>query len=142
MPKIGSGIFFLGLALVVIWESWQVGLGTLMMPGSGFIPFGTGVILSFLALLLIYQNWRVQKKTSKIPLRVILALVFLLAYSMVLSSLGFVVSTFLLVLALFRLGEARRWWVLTGMSCIVTLLAYLIFGRLLQVYFPPGVLGI
>jgi hypothetical protein len=61
---------------------------------------------------------------------------------MVLNILGFIVSTFCLVLALFRLGEARRWWILTGMSVIVTFLAYLIFGRLLHVYFPPGILGI
>jgi putative tricarboxylic transport membrane protein len=142
VPKIGSGIFFLGLALIVIRESWQVGLGTLTMPGSGFIPFGTGIILSFLALLLIYQDWQKANKPGTIPLRVFLALGCLFVYSMVLDTLGFVVSTFLLVLALFRLGEARRWWVLTGMSIIVTFLAYLIFGRLLQVYFPPGVLGI
>lgn len=142
MDKIGSGIFFLGLSLLVIWESWQVGLGALIEPGSGFISFGTGIILAFLSLLLIYQDWQLTKKTSQIPLRVVLALGFLLAYSMVLNTLGFIVSTFFLVLALFRLGEARRWWVLTGMSVIATLLAYLIFGRLLHVYFPPGVLGI
>lgn len=142
MQKIGSGIFFLGFALVVIWESWRVGLGTWTVPGSGFISFCAGMILTILALLLIYDDWQRPKKTGKMPLRVFLALSFLLVYSMVLNTIGFVVSTFFLVLALFRLGEARRWWVLTGMSVIVTLMAYLIFGRLLQVYFPPGVLGI
>jgi putative tricarboxylic transport membrane protein len=142
VQKIGSGIFFLGFALVVIWESWRVGLGTWTVPGSGFISFCTGMILTILALLLIYDDWQRPKKTGKMPLRVFLALSFLLVYSMVLNTLGFVVSTFLLVFALFRLGEARGWWVLTGMSVIVTFLAYLIFGRLLQVYFPPGVLGI
>lgn len=138
----GSGIFFLGLSLLVIWESWQVGLGTLREPGSGMIPFCTGIILAFLALLLIYQDWQTPQKKSKIPLRVVLALGFLFVYSMVLGIIGFIVSTFFLVLALFRLGEARRWWVLTGMSVIVTFLAYLIFGRFLHVYFPPGLLGI
>ena len=51
-------------------------------------------------------------------------------------------ATFLLVAVLFRLGEARRWWVVIGMSALVTLLSYLIFGRLLHVYFPRGILGI
>jgi hypothetical protein len=140
--KIGSGIFIFGLSLLVIWESWRVGLGTLIEPGSGFISLCTGTILAVLSLLLISQDWQMAKKTGKIPLRVFLALAFLFVYSMALNTLGFIVSTFFLVLALFRLGEARRWWVLTGMSVIVTFLAYLIFGRLLHVYFPPGVLGI
>jgi hypothetical protein len=140
--KIGSGAFFLGLSLLVIWESLRVGLGTSIMPGSGFIPFCMGIILLFLSLMLIYQDWQTPRKTRTLPLKVILALSFLFVYSMVLNTLGFFVSTFFLVLALFRLGEARRWWVLMGMSVIVTILVYLIFGRLLQVFFPPGVLGI
>jgi putative tricarboxylic transport membrane protein len=140
--KVGSGIFFLGLSILVIWESLRVGLGTLMEPGTGFISFGTGIILAFLSLALIVRDWNIRKEKKQIAVRVVLALVSLFAYSLVLETLGFIVSTFCLVILLFRLGEARRWWVLTGMSAIVTFLAYLIFGRLLHVYFPPGVLGI
>ena len=142
MRKIGSGIFFLVLSLLVIGESWRAGLGTSMMPGSGFISFCTGIILVFLSLLLIYQDWEMPTKKREMPMRVVLALGFLLIYSLVLNTLGFIVSTFFLVFALFRLGEARRWWVLTGMSVAVALLVYLIFGRLLHVFFPPGLLGI
>ncbi len=73
----GSGIVFLGLSLLVIGESWQVGLGTLKEPGSGFIPFCAGIILTFLSLLLIYQDWQIPKTTSKISPRIALALGFL-----------------------------------------------------------------
>jgi putative tricarboxylic transport membrane protein len=142
MRTIRSGIFFFGLSLFVIWESLRVGLGTAKVPGAGFISFCVGIILAFLSLLLIYQSWRLREPKKQLPIRVVLALAALYAYSLVLNTLGFIVATFFLVALLFHLGEARRWWVLLGMSALVTLLAYLVFGRLLHVYFPQGILGI
>jgi putative tricarboxylic transport membrane protein len=142
MRTLRSGIFFFGLSLFVIWESLRVGLGTAKEPGSGFISFCVGIILAFLSLLLIYQSWRLREPKKQLPIRVVLALAALYAYSLVLNTLGFIVATFFLVALLFHLGEARRWWVLLGMSALVTLLTYVLFGRLLHVYFPQGILGI
>ena len=142
MRTLRSGFFFFGLSLFIIWESLRVGLGTAKEPGSGFISLCTGIILAFLSLLLIYQNWKLREPKKQLPIRVILALAALFAYSLVLDTLGFIVATFFLVAFLFHLGEARRWWVLIGMSAVVTLFAYVVFGRLLHVYFPQGILGI
>jgi putative tricarboxylic transport membrane protein len=142
MRTIRSGIFFFGLSLFVIWESLRVGLGTAKVPGAGFISFCVGIILAFLSLLLIYQSWRLREPKKQLPIRVVLALAALYAYSLVLDTLGFVVATFFLVAILFHLGEARRWWVTIGMSALATLFAYVVFGRLLHVYFPQGILGI
>jgi len=142
MRKVGVGLFFLGFSLFVIWQSWQVDIGTTKMPGSGFMSFCTGVVLAFLSLALILQDWKGEGKTAKIPYRVVLALVFLFVYSFTLEILGFYIATFFLVLVLFRLGEARRWWVVTAMSALVILFVYLVFERLLQVFFPPGIFGI
>lgn len=142
MRSLRSGLFFFGLSLLVIWESLRVGLGTPKEPGSGFISFCTGIILLFLSFGLIYQSWRVLEPRKPIPIRVVAALVILFTYSLTLKTLGFVVGTFLLLGILFRLGQARRWWVLIGMSALVTFLAYLIFDRMLHVYFPRGFLGI
>ncbi len=142
MRKIGSGFFFLGLSLFIGWEAFRVGLGTPQQPGSGFIPLCVGIILFILSLALIYQNWNVRVERKEVPVRVVLALAALFAYSLVFERLGFVLSTFLLVGFLFRLGQARRWWVLIGMSALVTGIAYFIFGHVLSVFFPEGILGI
>ncbi len=142
MRKIGSGLFFLGLSLFITWEALRVGLGTPQQPGSGFIPLCVAIILFFLSLALIYQNWNVRVKRKEIPVRVVLALATLFAYSLVLETLGFIISTFIMVGILFRLGQPRRWWVLIGMSAAATGSAYFIFGHLLSVFFPRGILGI
>ena len=142
MGELRSGLFFLGLSFFVLWESIRGGLGTLKNPGSGFISFCTAAILSLLSLVLIFRGWRIRVSLPHLPRKIIFALVFMIFYSLLLNTLGFVVATFLLVGLFFYLGGLRPWWALLGMSASVTFLAYLIFGVLLHVYFPRGFLGI
>jgi len=142
MRELRSGLFFFGLSLFVLWESLRVGLGTLRKPGSGLFSFCAGVILSALSLVLIYRSRGIRESLESHSRHVILALVSLFAYSLVMEPVGFIVATFFLVGILFHLGEPRRWWVLLGMSALVTFLAYLVFGVLLHVYFPRSFLGI
>ncbi len=142
MRQLRSGLFFFGLSLFVLWESLRVGLGTLQEPGPGFIPFCTGIILSGLSLNLIFSGWRLHEAPKSFPLLAILGLVFLILYSLVLNTLGFVLATFLLVGIFFRLGQKRPWWALIGMSALATFAAYVVFSVLLHVHFPRGFLGI
>jgi hypothetical protein len=142
MRGLRSGLFFFGLSLFVIWESLRVGLGNLQMPGPGFLSFCAGVILSILSLVLIHRGLGFQDSLKPHSPPLILALASLFVYSLVLNTLGFIVATFLLVGLLFRLGERRPLWALLGMSALVTLLTYLVFGIFLHVYFPRSFLGI
>ena len=142
MRELKSGFFFFSLSLLVLWESLRVELGTLMEPGSGFLPFCVGLVLCALSLALIHRGWGIREFQKPHSRRVILALASLFVYSLLLEPLGFVVATFFLVGVLFHLGQPRRWWLLIGMSAVVTFLAYLVFGILLHVYFPRGFLGI
>jgi hypothetical protein len=137
-----SGFFFFGLSLFIIWESLRVELGSFMEPGCGFLSFCVGLALSTLSIALIYRGWGVRESQKPHSRHVVLALISLFIYSLVLDILGFLVATFFLVGILFHLGQPRRWWLLIGMSVLVTFLAYFIFGTLLHVYFPRGFLGI
>jgi hypothetical protein len=136
-----SGLFFFGLSLLTIGESLRAGLGTFTEPGSGMVSFFGGLALCALSVVLIYRGWGVRESQKPHSRRVILAVVSLFAYSLLLDTLGFIVATFLLVGILFYLGQPRRWWILIGMSALVSLLAYLIFGVFLHVYFPRGFWG-
>jgi putative tricarboxylic transport membrane protein len=142
MSELKSGLFFFGLSLFIIWEAHRVGFGTLSLPGPGFLPFCAGAALLVLSAVLIRRGWGAREAPKSHPPRVILALASLFAYSLILEPLGFVVATFLLVGILFHLGKPRPWWMLLGMSALVTFLSYFLFGRLLHVYFPRGFLGI
>ena len=142
MHELRSGLFFFGLSLLVLWESFRVELGTLKEPGSGFLSLCAGLGVGALSLVLIYRGWRVREPGKPHSHRVTFALISLFIYSFVLDSIGFVVATFFLVGILFRIGQPRPWWFLIGISALVTFVSYLIFGYFLRVYFPRGFLGI
>ena len=142
MRELRSGLFFFGLSLLVLWESFRVKLGTLKEPGSGFLSLCAGLGMGALSLVLIYRGWRVREPGKPHSHRVTFALISLFIYSFVLDSVGFVVATFFLVGILLRLGQPRPWWFLIGISALVTFMSYLIFGVFLHVYFPRGFLGI
>ena len=125
-----------------MWESLRIGLGTFHRPGSGLFSFGTGILLLGLSVGLIYKNWDFREPKKAHSYKVVLALVFLLVYCVVVEYIGFVVATFFLIGILFRLTQRRPWWALIGMSLVVTSLAYLVFGLLLHVNLPRGLLGI
>jgi len=137
-----SGLFFFGLSILTIGESLRAGLGTFMEPGSGMVSFFGGLALCSLSIVLIYRGWGVRESQSPHSRRVLFALVSLFAYSLLLDTLGFMVATFFLVGILFHLGKPRPWWILIGMSALVSFLAYLIFGVFLHVYFPKGFFGV
>jgi putative tricarboxylic transport membrane protein len=143
MREAYSGFFFLGLALLAIVESLRMGTGTMKEPGAGFLSLAIGLILAVFSLVLIIRGWKPEKGSQlvKHSATTIIALVALFIYSLIMDSIGFVVATFLLVAVLFHLAERRRWWVLLGMSALVTAFAYLLFGVVLKVYFPEGILG-
>ena len=137
-----SGCFFIVVSLLVLYESLRLGPGSLTKPGSGFLIFCAGIVLFGLSVALVYRGWNIRESRMTHSQRVILTFAVLFAYSLVLGVLGFVVATFLGLTALFRLQLSRSWWTVLGTSALVTLLAYLVFGMLLHVYFPVGFLGI
>jgi putative tricarboxylic transport membrane protein len=143
MREAYSGLFFLGLSLLAIVESLRMGTGTMKEPGAGFLSLAMGMILAVFSLILVVRGWKPEKgsRPVKHSATTIIALVALFIYSLVMDSVGFVVATFLLVAVLFHLAERRRWWVLLCMSALVTTVAYLLFGVVLKVYFPEGILG-
>ena len=140
--ELRSGLFFLGVSLLMLYESVRVELGTFTEPGPGFLPFCVGLALGAFSLVLVVRGTRIKEKTKPHSLKVILALAALFAYSLVLNTLGFLIPTFFLVGILIYLGERRRWWVVLGTSVLVTVLAYVVFGMCLGVYFPEGPFGL
>lgn len=143
MREAYSGFFFLGLALLAVVESLRLGVGTMKEPGAGFLPLAMGLTLAGFSLVLVIRGWKPKQEVRPVKHSptTIIALVALFVYSLILDSIGFMVATFLLVAVLFHLAERRRWWVLLGMSALVTVVAYLLFGVVLKVYFPEGILG-
>lgn len=142
-----SGSVFLIAGLFAAYHGWQLGVGEPAAPGPGFLPFWSGVVLAGLAAIVAGASFLAAAAPGRggAPVRqhhlafVCLAALFL--YVAILGVLGFLLSTFLLLVVLFRLGRSMSWPVRLAAALVTTAGFYVLFARLLLVQFPAGVLG-
>ncbi len=122
--QISSLIWFL-LAVYICVESIQLPLGSWRDPGPGFLPLLVGLILAGLSIICFIQAWMAESTDQKAAWysrerwkKLIGVLLALSAYALVLDHLGFLMSTFLLLIFLFRFGmEPQRWvWAIGGVG--------------------------
>ena len=144
-----SALFFIFLSIFVCEQSIGIGLGTLRQPGPGLLSFGVGAGTGILALGLLIKSFLlkanpIESGREKEPIRkekFILICISLFVYAIAVEWLGFILSTFIFVLLLFRLIEAGRWWNSLLKAVLVTAGNYLIFVIWLKISVPIGFLG-
>jgi putative tricarboxylic transport membrane protein len=138
-------LFLVGVAYVV--ESFRLGIGSPHSPGSGFVPFFTAAVLVLLSLISIIRKSKATKGApaegqTGMHMRSVLLVVFgLFGYVVSLRWLGYLISTFLMLLFLFRAGGIRRPWFVLAAAVLTTATSFFIFDWCLSLRFPRGVLG-
>lgn len=147
-----SGVIWLILAILICFESIKLGVGKLQFPGAGFFPLLTAILMGLLSLSLLIEAivGKKQKKESTEAVwsaetrwgKIILTLLALVIYSIVLEKIGYLLSTFVLMLFLFKAIEPQRWSISVLGSLITVLLSYIIFNVWLKSQFPVGIMGI
>jgi len=145
--RISSG-FWLLLSLAVFVESIRLGIGTLHNPGRGFLTFGASGLLGILALVLFVQASIRKEDAQRESLlgetlwqRIVFVLIALGLYSVFMPTLGYLISTFILMTFLFWVLEKKKiGWVFVS-SFLSTVMTYLIFSKWLNCQFPDGLFG-
>jgi putative tricarboxylic transport membrane protein len=144
-----SGIFWLVFAVVVIIESYRLGLGTLHQPGPGFLFFWAAIMLGIMALGILMRAGvnKPSRESQILNLRklnigkVILVLASLFLYSLLMEKLGFILTTVMLFIFLLGVVEKKKWLFTIFTSVIVTALTYVVFEIWLKSQLPKGVFG-
>ena len=150
-PETIISLILILISSLFCFSSLKLGMGSIKDPGSGFIPFLTGCSLIALSLFIVLSEGKATRKAGSKPRlfkRIglglppsLLVLISLFIYILVLETLGFILSTFLFLTFLFSISEKRSWKVALGASIVITASAYLVFGYLLEISFPRGILG-
>ena len=145
-----TAIFCLALGLAVSYGSYRVGCGTLNHPGPGFLSLWCGIALSGLSLLVFAQGRLAQRRGDAGSLRQLWAgkkwqkgvylVLALIVYTLAFTSLGFSLSTMILLVFLFKVVEPQKWSVALGGALITSLLSFVVFARWLDVQLPKGIL--
>jgi len=145
-----SSLFWLAMGAGVCYGGYDLEVGTLHDPGSGFMFFWVGIIMIGLSLIVFIRALREKGKAgeakvlwSQVKWRknvYVLAALFLYAYAF--SSLGFILSTVLLLIFLFKAVEPQRWAVAIAGAFLSTLTSYAVFHLWLGTQLPRGFWGI
>jgi len=133
----------------VVIRAWRLGLGTLDMPGPGFIFFLAAwllIVLGAIDLLLVLRREKGSYVSSSVGFgdrsrKVFLVLVGLLAYTSLLDTFGFFLDTFLLMTFLFKISEPTKWYIVLVGSSLAVGASYMLFEVCLKTPFPKGLLG-
>ena len=142
-----SGLFWLLFGGYVIYESRLYGLGSLTDPGPGFLLFNSGIGLAGLSCLVFIKEI-IKPDTESLPVlwegvpwwKPALCFLSLLIYTLIVSHLGFVLTTFLLLVYLFTIGRNERKIMALPIALGTVVIAYLVFDILLQCQLPRGLL--
>jgi putative tricarboxylic transport membrane protein len=144
-----GGFFWLAFGLAVMIGSLQLGLGSLQAPGSGFLGFLAGAFVLLMAVIVLVQsflNRDTQEKMSalwkELRWRRPLTVVFLVfAYNLALERLGFMTSSILFMLVMFKWVEKFSWQKAILVTFAVVVGSYLLFHTFLKASLPQGILG-
>ena len=141
-----SGGFWLLVGAFVAWSGWDLELGSIHDPGSGFILFWVGLIMAALSAGVVIGAFGGGVELpawagTRWP-KVVFVLLALVAYAWLLPRAGFIVTTTVVLVFLFKVVEPQRWWVAVGGAVASALLAYLVFRVWLGAQLPAGMLGI
>ena len=145
-----SDLFWIGIAAAICYGGIKLGFGSFHSPHAGFMPVLSGLVLGLLALADLISglanHWKEDKEDREIWANIswgklLLTVALLFVYTILFSTLGFTISTILLLLFLFRVMEPKPWWVVAVSSVACTGLFYLAFKVGLDSQLPRGFLG-
>jgi len=136
---VGMGAVLGGVLLAV--AGWRLDLGTSKLPGPGFFPLLIACTIGGLGIWLLLHP---EDGEKPIPTgsprwgRFSLALISVLMYAMVLLQLGYLGSTFALLLVQLRWVEKQRWPTSLATAAVASVVSLVLFRVLLKVPLPVG----
>ena len=141
-------LFWVGLSIFVAVFSHRLGLGNFQNPGPGLMPFLVGIALLLASAFIVVRSFLDTRKRNDLVEKVAagrrrfwkvgLVLGLLFAYGVVLEKLGYLVSTSLLLIFLFRIAGSQKWRSIVAASVLTVVLTYLVFN-FLGLRFPLGI---
>jgi hypothetical protein len=122
------------------------------MAGTGMFPLILGILLIVLSAIFVLKIFiqgkerQVKKEisieSSESPRTLILFLGTMVLVTLFFNKLGYLLSAFLLMLALLRVLGVKRWTLTLPLSFMTAVACYFLFVQWLKIPLPKGWIGI
>lgn len=139
---------FLVLGSAYLAGSLKLPMGTSVRPGAGLFPLLVGISLVITSALLLMGSWK-QKETGaedrepfpegKDRQRVLAVAMTLISFVALLKTLGYGVSSAVLMGAILRLLGLRSWGRIVLISLLTAAISFYLFDSLLGTPLPRGI---
>jgi putative tricarboxylic transport membrane protein len=144
-----AAIFFLFVGIFFSAYSRTVEIGTLMEPGPGFLPFFGGLTLAAMSIALLLGTFIRKVTERRLSFfaqrdswkRVVAVFLSLIAYNLLLTHLGFTLTTFFFIGFLVRFIFPQTMKRTLIVAILSALGARLLFINFLETQLPKGFLG-
>ena len=148
LGEVAASAVLLSLAAAASVGAWRLGLGDVHNPGPGLIPLAAAVLLGLMALgQLVRVAAGGESDVAPRPFAqsrwgtVAIVLGSVGGFGALIDTLGFGLSTFLMLGVLFSTVARKRWWVALTAAAAIAVVARLAF-RALGLQLPAGPLGL
>jgi putative tricarboxylic transport membrane protein len=134
-------LFWIACAVAICWGAIQLNLGTLTEPGPGFMPFIMGSLMFILTVASFFEKKDAEKESGLFNRQILITLGMtvgaLWLYAFLLSVIGFVLDTLLLMVFLFVVIQKVKWTTAIVVSVVAVAVCYFLFSSL-GTEFPKG----
>ncbi len=142
-----SGIFFLAFGLFVVCYAPRFGLGSMGNPDSGFMSFISGLVICGSSVWVLSgaffgEQMEPEAIWADISIgKLVFTVLLIFAFAYLLRVVGFVLSSFFLILPLMRYIGSQTWLNSVIGAALSSFVTHLLFGVWLKVHLPKGFLG-
>jgi putative tricarboxylic transport membrane protein len=140
--------FWLLVSCYFAFESYRLGLSVAHRPGPGFFPLVATIGMGLIAGWRLLAQIRIgaPHDPDEIEMRgesglVACVVAGIIAYALLLDTVGFLLCTFLLMAFYLKLIAARPWFSSLTFSAVVAVGAHFFFDVLLKAELPKGFLS-
>jgi hypothetical protein len=143
-----EGVPWTILGLFICFFAWRNHFGSFREPGPGFVAFFSGLLIGGIGLVMILSRARAKPsrvETSKVPFfprnwrHLFFAMGLLFGYTLLLDTVGYVITTLFMMWAFFYVLGGRGWFSSLLISSFIVASTYVIFDVWLLCQFPPGI---
>jgi len=138
-----TSVILLGFAAGSVYESLKLPFGRVNAPAPGFFPTILSTLLLLTSVVVLWSALRESETRGERSEPIGLTKIFwnlgaLIAFTLLLERLGFLVTTVLFLIFLLGLVERKSWGIALGVALGAAAASYIILKHLLGIPLPAG----